>query len=95
MGILSSGWLKTKITRLWLGVCGLSILAAGLGYRQARLLLGATGAVKDAIAAGALLVMLNDSMIPESFEHGGKESGLSLVIGFSVELVMTLVQFVG
>jgi hypothetical protein len=38
--------------------------------------------------------MLTDSMIPESFEHGSKESGLSLVIGFSAALAMTLLQMV-
>jgi ZIP family zinc transporter len=91
-GMLTSGWLKPKITRLWLAVCGLSIFSAGLGYWLATLLPGATGAVVDAFAAGALLVMLTDSMIPESFEHGGKEAGLSLVIGFSVALGMTLLQ---
>ena len=91
-GMLSSGWPKSKITKLWLAVCGLSVLAAGLGYWLATLLPGATGAVVDAFAAGALLVMLTDSMIPESFEHGGKETGLFLVIGFSVALAMTLFQ---
>ena len=91
-GMLSSGWPKPKITKLWLAVCGLSVLAAGLGYWLATLLPGATGAVVDSFAAGALLVMLTDSMIPESFEHGGKETGLFLVIGFSVALAMTLFQ---
>jgi ZIP family zinc transporter len=46
----------------------------------------------DAFAAGALLVMLTDSMIPESFEHGGRETGLALVIGFGAALAMTLLQ---
>ena len=90
-GMLSSGWPKPKITKLWLAVCGLSILAAGLGYWLAALMPGATGGVIDAFAAGALLVMLTDSMLPESFEHGGKEAG-SLVIGFSLALAMTLFQ---
>ncbi len=36
------------------------------------------------LATGALLVMLCDSMIPEAFEHGGNESGLLLVLGFTV-----------
>jgi ZIP family zinc transporter len=91
-GMLSSGWPKTKITRLWLAVCILSILAAALGYWLAQLFSGANGAVIDAFAAGALLVMLTDSMIPESFEHGGKETGLLLVLGFSVAVAMSLMQ---
>jgi ZIP family zinc transporter len=94
-GMLASGWRKSKITRLWLAVCALSILAAALGYGLAQLLPGATGAAVDAFAAGALLVMLTDSMIPESFEHGGKETGLFLVLGFSVASAMALAQLAG
>lgn len=91
-GMLRSGWAKTKITRLWLAVCGLSILAAALGYGLAQLLPGANGAFVDAFAGGALLVMLTNSMLPESFEHGGKETGLSLVVGFSVAVALVLGQ---
>jgi ZIP family zinc transporter len=90
IGMLDSGWEKKKITGLWLAVCGLSIFAAMLGYGLAQFFPGATGAVVDAFAAGALLVMLTDSMIPESFEHGGKETGLSLVLGFSVASMLAL-----
>ena len=91
-GMLSSGWAKRKITGLWLAVCGLSILAAALGYGLAKLFPGANGAAIDAFAAGSLLVMLTDSMLPESFEHGGKETGLFLVIGFSLAVAMVLAQ---
>jgi ZIP family zinc transporter len=83
---------KSKITRLWLAVCALSILAAALGYWLAQMFSGANGAMVDAFAAGALLVMLTDSMIPESFEHGGKETGLSLVLGFSLAVMVSLLQ---
>jgi ZIP family zinc transporter len=91
-GMLASGWPKTKITRLWLAVCALSILAAALGYGLAQILPGANGALVDSFAAGALLVMLTDSMIPESFEHGGRETGLSLVIGFSIAVAVAVAQ---
>jgi zinc transporter, ZIP family len=91
-GMLSSGWPRRKITGLWLAVCGLSVFAAALGYGLGQLVTGANGAAVDAFAAGALLVMLTDSMIPESFEHGGKETGLSLVLGFSVATAMLLAQ---
>jgi ZIP family zinc transporter len=94
-GMLSSGWSRRRITRLWLAVCGASILAAAVGYAIAQLMPNATGALFDAFAAGALLVMLTDSMIPESFEHGGKETGLSLVFGFGLALAMTLAQAAG
>jgi ZIP family zinc transporter len=91
-GMLTSGWARSRITKLWLAVCGLSILAAALGYGLGTWFPNLTGAVIDAFAAGALLVMLTDSMIPESFEHGGSETGLLLVLGFSVALAMMLAQ---
>jgi len=91
-GMLAAGWTKGKITKLWLAVCGLSILAAGLGYGLASLIPDATGGVVDAFAAGALFVMLTDSMIPESFQHGGRETGLALVLGFGVAAAMSLLQ---
>jgi zinc transporter, ZIP family len=94
-GMLSSGWAKPRITRLWLAVCGASILAAAIGYVVAQLMPDASGALFDAFAAGALLVMLADSMIPESFEHGGSETGLALTLGFGAALAMTLAQFSG
>ena len=90
--MLKSGWQKNKITRTWLAVCGSSILAAALGYGLGQLFTGASGAFVDAFAAGALLVMLTNSMIPESLEHGGRETGLSLALGFSVAVSMMLLQ---
>ncbi|HEY1408986.1 MAG TPA: hypothetical protein VF434_08595 [Promineifilum sp.] len=89
-GMLRSGWPRSKITRLWLAVCGLSIAAAVLGYWLATQLPGVSGAFAEAFAGGALLVMLTDSMIPESFEHGGKETGLMLVLGYGVALAMAV-----
>jgi ZIP family zinc transporter len=94
-GMLSSGWQRGRITRLWLAVCALSILAAIAGYALATRMSKASGAAVDAFAAGALLVMLCDSMIPEAFEHGENESGLFLVMGFAVAVALSLRQLMG
>jgi ZIP family zinc transporter len=91
-GMLTSGWERSKITRLWLAVCALSILAAVVGYELGVRAPGVSGAAVDAFAAGALLVMLCDSMIPEAFQHGKNESGLFLVLGFTVALGLSLAQ---
>jgi hypothetical protein len=45
-----------------------------------------------AFSLDAILVMLTDSMLPVSLEYGGKDAGLSLVIGFNLALAMTLYQ---
>ena len=93
-GMLKSGWSRQRVTRLWLAVCGLSIVAAALGYGIGQAVTGVTGAMVDAFAAGALLVMLTTSMIPESYEDGGKASGLMLVLGFTVASAMAMAQLV-
>ena len=35
-------------------------------------------------AAGAILTMLADTMMPEAFEHGGKLVGLATTCGFAL-----------
>jgi len=42
------------------------------------------GAFVTAYAAGALLVMLADTLMPEAFELGGREAGLLTALGFAV-----------
>lgn len=68
---------------LWFAVMVASSLAAALGYG---LLGGVSGngiAAIQAFAAGAILTMLADTMMPEAFEHGGSVVGLVTVLGFA------------
>jgi ZIP family zinc transporter len=91
-GMLTAGWSKARITRLWVAVCIPSVIAAATGYVTGELVPGSNGSSFDAFAAGALLVMLTDSMIPEAFQHAKRDSGLALVLGFGVALALTVVQ---
>ena len=91
-GMLAAGWEKSRITGLWVAVCVASIVAAVIGYLVGAAIPGATGAVVDSFAAGALFVMLTNSMIPESLEHGGRETGLFLTLGFAVATGVSLIQ---
>jgi ZIP family zinc transporter len=43
----------------------------------------ATGVNAMAIAGGAVLAMLADTMIPEGFHEGGKPTALLVVLGFA------------
>ena len=43
-------------------------------------------------AAGAILTMLANSMMPEAYEHGGKLAGLVTVLGFSTAVVVALLE---
>ncbi len=45
-----------------------------------------------AFAAGAILAMLADTMMPEAFEHGGSVVGLVTVLGFSVAFLLSTLE---
>ncbi|MDI1459731.1 hypothetical protein QEZ54_02000 [Catellatospora sp. KI3] len=70
--------------RIWWLIVGLSALAAAVGYTVVTLLPSADGTYAEAFAAGAVLTMLADSMIPEAYAQGGKATGLLTVLGFAV-----------
>jgi len=72
------------IRRIWLGIAAVCTLAGAAGYAIADAVSGDAQAVINGFAAGALLVMLVDSMIPEAREKAGRTAGLASVLGFAV-----------
>ena len=72
------------IRRLWALIAGVCALATVLGFGLADSTGGDLQAVIDGFAAGALLVMLIDSMIPEAASKAGRPGGLVTVLGFAV-----------
>ena len=79
-----AGMSRKTIFGMWLALLVASALAAALGFVLIELQTGVEGAGVEAFAAGAMLTMLADSMMPEAFEHGGKAVGLVTVCGFIV-----------
>ena len=59
--------------------CG---VAAALGYLSTQFLTGAMGDRAAALAAGGLLAMLTNSLIPFAYERGGALAGAATAIGF-------------
>jgi ZIP family zinc transporter len=77
------------IRRLWLVVAAVCALATVVGYGVADAVSDNLNAGVDGFAAGALLVMLIDSMIPEAVRKGGDVSGLVTVLGFAVAAALS------
>ena len=89
--LLRDGWSRWRVLVLWLIVVATSTLAAGLGYVA---LEGASGSWISAIqafAAGAILTMLADEMIPEAYEYTehNKTVGLALAFGFALSAALS------
>jgi zinc transporter, ZIP family len=80
----AAGTPRSAIRRLWLLVALICAAATVAGYAIADNVSGDLKGAIDGFAAGALLVMLIDSMIPEAVRKGGDISGLVTVLGFAV-----------
>jgi zinc transporter, ZIP family len=83
-GLLQAGWSRLRIFRMWSYVVVASVAATILGYALVDEMGSSGGAFMTAFAAGALLVMLADTLVPEAFELGGREAGLFTALGFAV-----------
>jgi len=91
-GMVSGGWSRKKIILLWLLISVVCAFASVAGYG---LLTGAspfTISFIQAFAAGAILVMLSNTMIPEAYEHGGKLAGIFTVLGFAVAVSIAVLE---
>lgn len=80
---------RRHIVTLWLAVSVVCAIATLVGYVIAQQVGGDVKAAIDGFAAGALLVMLTDSMIPEAKEKAGDWAGLVTVLGFAVAAVLS------
>jgi zinc transporter, ZIP family len=83
-GLLAAGWERARVFKMWSAVVAASVAATIGGFLLTDSIGGAGGAFVTAFAAGALLVMLADTLMPEAFELGGREAGLLTAFGFAV-----------
>lgn len=88
-GLVKSGWRKSHVMWLWVGVVAISGLASLAGFT----LFGQSSPLVQAIilsfAAGAILTMLSDSMMPEAYKASGSLVGLVVTLGFVVAFFVT------
>ncbi|MEO7981907.1 MAG: ZIP family metal transporter, partial [Sporichthyaceae bacterium] len=70
-GLAKAGRSRSWILLLWVGVAVLSAVAAAVGFAVLGGASASVVAVIQAFAAGAILTMLADTMMPEAFENGG------------------------
>jgi ZIP family zinc transporter len=83
-GLVTSGWAKSRILWMWIAIAVISGLASLAGYALFQDSPPGTIAFVLAFAAGAILTMLAQTMMPEAYEHGGKLVGVVTTLGFAV-----------
>jgi zinc transporter, ZIP family len=77
------------ILRLWLAVAAVCALSSVVGFALADAVSSNMKATIDGFAAGALLVMLVDSMIPDATRESGRTAGLVTVLGFTLAAALS------
>jgi ZIP family zinc transporter len=89
--LVRGGWLRWRVLLLWVIVVAASTLAAGLGYVALEGASGSWIAGIQAFAAGAILTMLADEMMPEAFEYTEhtKTVGLAVAFGFALSAALS------
>ena len=92
-GMRKAGHRPRSILLLWAIVCVASALAAAFGYAVSDVLPDHVIGVVQAFAAGAILTMLADTMMPEAFDEGGHRPwiGLVTVLGFATAALLQVV----
>jgi zinc transporter, ZIP family len=81
-GLATSGWRSARILEMWIGIAVVSAVASLAGYALFQDASPDVVAFVLAFAAGAILTMLADTMMPEAYQHGGKLVGVATTLGF-------------
>jgi ZIP family zinc transporter len=83
-GLASGGWKKSRILWMWIAIALVSGIASLAGYGLFQNSPPETVAFVLSFAAGAIITMLADTMMPEAYEDGGKLVGVATTLGFAV-----------
>ena len=87
-GLVSGGWSRARIVEMWVAIAFVSGLASLAGYGLFQNASPDVVAFVLTFAAGAIITMLADTMMPEAYEDGGKLVGVVTTLGFCVALTI-------
>jgi zinc transporter, ZIP family len=87
-GMKANGRSKKYILFLWSIAVVIGTISTAIGFAVLSKTSPAIISVAISFAAGAILVMLAESMIPEAFEEGGSRIGLAAMAGFVIAFIL-------
>lgn len=91
-GMKKAGRSMGYVAGIWTAIALISGVAALIGYTVFQHYSDDVIAATTAVAAGAILAMLADTMIPEAFEEAHEFAGLITVVGFLLAFVLSKLE---
>jgi zinc transporter, ZIP family len=91
-GMKKAGRSRTYVFGVWTAIALISAVAALVGFVLFRHFSANVIGATMAVAAGAILSMLVDTMIPEAFQETHDFAGLITVVGFLVAFVLSKLE---
>jgi ZIP family zinc transporter len=91
-GLKAAHWPERPVVLMWSAVVVVSAVSAAAGYVLLDPASGRTGALVQAFAAGALLAMLADTLLPEAYKVEGVLTGPLVVVGFAVSIALSAIE---
>jgi zinc transporter, ZIP family len=91
-GLAVAGWARSRIIGLWVLVALVSGLASLVGYVALDTASPRTIAFVLSFAAGAILTMLADTMMPEAYRDAGKLVGVVTTFGFALAFAISALE---
>lgn len=88
-GLRAAGWTRARVLRMWTVVVLVAAVSAALGYLLLDPASGRTGALAQGFAAGALLAMVSNTLLPESYRVEGVATGSLVAVGFALSLMLS------
>jgi len=88
-GLLREGFTQKRILLMWGVVALVTALMTVFSYYFFNNIDLAVAGLIEALAAGAILAMISDAMIPEAYLEGGPVIGLLTVLGFLVSFILS------
>jgi len=87
-GLKVAGWPSRRVYAMWSAITVVSGVSAALGFALLDPASGLTGALVQAFAGGALLAMVCDELLPEAYAVEGVLTGVLVVAGLSISLML-------
>ena len=88
VGMKANGKSSKQVIILWSIAVFISTISSVIGFKVLSNTNPFLISIAISFAAGAILVMLAESMIPEAYEEGGIKIGIATMIGFVIAFVL-------